>query len=48
VLTEKQLAKILADYHAKIAAEYRRRDAINRGEIPPPPPVINWCITDRH
>lgn len=47
MLTEKQLAKILADYHNKIAAEYRRRDAINRGEIPPPTPVTTWQISDR-
>ena len=48
MLTEQQLAKILQDYHDRIAAEYRRRDAINRGEIPSPEPVTNWCITDRH
>lgn len=48
MLTEKQLAKILQDYHDKIAAEYRQRDAINRGKISPPPPITNWCITDRH
>jgi len=49
-LTHEQLmAKVLADYTAKVIQEERRRQAIREGRLPAPVcQSETWNISDRH
>ena len=49
-LTHEQLmAKVMADYTAKVIQEERRRQAIREGRIPAPQGQwTEWNISDRH
>lgn len=47
-LTDQQVADIMRRHLAQLAAEHRTREAIKRGDIPPPPRTTSWDISDRH
>ena len=47
-LTDQKVADIVRCHLARLAAEHRTREAIKRGDIPPPPRTTSWNISDRH